>query len=355
MEIEAEAHEPALGRRDERALAARRVLEQMLALDDGAQRGSRLDAGTRRRRSAPPDRRVRRSPRTPRRSGAPAPSGAASRRAETAASADASVAFASARIRRLGPAVAAERDDALEPVRCPRPQRHVREHVEPEQEPELQLDRDERGKLEQTWVPHDLAEQDVPGGGEGQRARFGDRRAGAAHVGFVELEGGAQLDDGCGRVPDRREAVADLVVGVAGVNAARVDEDGLEHGPDLVRAAFEEVRVQPLEALLGPAIARGAPRAASGGGVPALPDPMCVPASVMRELRASSSWVPARMQLSCAHSASPLASSALGRWRRSGERARRGVARRRGAAPRSRSSDRTRARPTGSFRPCPRR
>ena len=34
VEIEAETHQPALGRRDQRALAARRVLEQALALDD---------------------------------------------------------------------------------------------------------------------------------------------------------------------------------------------------------------------------------------------------------------------------------------------------------------------------------
>ena len=42
VEVEAEAHEPALGRRDERALAARRVLEEVLALDHRAQCGSRL-------------------------------------------------------------------------------------------------------------------------------------------------------------------------------------------------------------------------------------------------------------------------------------------------------------------------
>ena len=42
VEIEAEPHQPPLGRRDERALAARRVLEQVLALDDRAERSRRL-------------------------------------------------------------------------------------------------------------------------------------------------------------------------------------------------------------------------------------------------------------------------------------------------------------------------
>src|SRR5436190_20420422 len=38
VEIEPEPHEPALGGRDERSLSRARVLEQMLALDDGAER-----------------------------------------------------------------------------------------------------------------------------------------------------------------------------------------------------------------------------------------------------------------------------------------------------------------------------
>ena len=42
VEVEAEAHEAALGRRDERTLAARRVLEEALALDHGTERGCRL-------------------------------------------------------------------------------------------------------------------------------------------------------------------------------------------------------------------------------------------------------------------------------------------------------------------------
>ncbi len=43
VEIEAEAREPALGRRRERLLAARRVAEQVLALDDRAQRRCNLE------------------------------------------------------------------------------------------------------------------------------------------------------------------------------------------------------------------------------------------------------------------------------------------------------------------------
>ncbi len=42
VEIEAEPHQPTLGRRDQRALTARRVLEQALTLDDRAQRRRRL-------------------------------------------------------------------------------------------------------------------------------------------------------------------------------------------------------------------------------------------------------------------------------------------------------------------------
>ncbi len=110
------------------------------------------------------------------------------------------------------------------------------------------------GSSSSRGLPDDLAEEDVPSGGQGQRAGLGDGRAGTAHVGVVELERGTQLDDRGRCVPDGREAVADLVVGVARVNASRVGQHGLEHGPDLVRAAFEEVGVQALEPRLGPAI-----------------------------------------------------------------------------------------------------
>src|SRR5687768_6367145 len=103
-------------------------------------------------------------------------------------------------------------------------------------------------------MPDDLAEEDVARGLQRERAGLGDDRAGAAQVGFVELERRAQLDDGGRGVPDRREAVPDLVVAVAGMHAARVGEDRLEHGPDLVRAPFQEVRVESLEALFRPAV-----------------------------------------------------------------------------------------------------
>ena len=103
-------------------------------------------------------------------------------------------------------------------------------------------------------MPDDLTEQHVPRGGEGQRARLGDDRAGTPHVCLVELERRAQLDDRGRRVPDRRQAVSDLVVRVARVNASCVGENGLEHGPDLVGAALEEVGVQALETLFGPAV-----------------------------------------------------------------------------------------------------
>ncbi len=64
VEIEPEPHQPALRRRDERPLATRRVLEQMLALDDGAERGCglgevRLRNALLHRADAPDHRRVR--------------------------------------------------------------------------------------------------------------------------------------------------------------------------------------------------------------------------------------------------------------------------------------------------------
>ena len=64
VEVEAEAHQPTLGRRDQRPLAARRVVEEVLALDDVAQRGrGLLEVGVRNalldRADAPDDRGVR--------------------------------------------------------------------------------------------------------------------------------------------------------------------------------------------------------------------------------------------------------------------------------------------------------
>ena len=284
VEVEAEAHQPALGRRDERALAARRVLEQTLALDDGAERRGGLAEVRVGDASARPIRRVRRLRRTPRRSAAPAPARSCEPPSSDSRERPRSVAFASARTRRLGraspPSVTMQSSPADVRVQSD----HVAQHVEAEQEAELQLDRHERRKLEQPRASDHLTEEDVASGRQRQRACFGDGRARAADVGLVELERGAQLDDRGGRVPDRRETVADLVVGVAGVDAPRVGENGLEHRPDLVRAAFEEVRVQTLEPRLGAAVGGTRPRAASGGGVSALPTRCGVPASVMREL-----------------------------------------------------------------------
>ena len=47
-----------------------------------------------------------------------------------------------------------------------RPQRDVDEDVETDEESQLQLDRDERGELEQAWAADDLAEEDVAGSGQ---------------------------------------------------------------------------------------------------------------------------------------------------------------------------------------------
>ena len=281
VEVEAEAREPPLGRRGERLLAARRVAEQVLALDDRAQLGCRLEQvgvrdGLLGRADAPDDGGVRL---------AEAEHG---RRSELRAAEQREtrpLAQRRLRLRARAPArtaLAAEGDHAVEPARSSSPERHVAEHVQPQQEPELELDRQERRELEQARVPDDLAEEDVARGGQRQRAGLGDRRARAAHVGLVELERRAQLDDRGRRVPDRCEAVADLVVGIARVDTARVGEDRRENRPELVRAAFQEVRVEPLEALLGPAVRVTFGQGTGRGAVP--PEPMCVPASVIYEL-----------------------------------------------------------------------
>ena len=112
------------------------------------------------------------------------------------------VAFASARTRRLGRPCSTESDDGLDPVRGLCPQGDVREHVEPEQQTELYLDGQERGKLEQPRIPNSFAEKDEASRGEGESAGLGDRGAGTPYVRFVEFERSAQLDDGGGRVPD---------------------------------------------------------------------------------------------------------------------------------------------------------
>ena len=144
----------------------------------------------------------------------------------------------------------------------------VGEDVEPDQEPELELDGDERRELEEPRASDDLAEEHVARGGQRQRARLRDRCACAPNVGLVQLERGAQLDDRRRGVPDRGEPVADLVVPVARVDAPSVAEDGLEDRPDLVGAPLEEVGVEACEPLLGAAIrgALGACRQRAGEG-----------------------------------------------------------------------------------------
>ena len=267
VEVEAEPHQPPFGRRDERALARRRVLEEMLALDDRAQRGCRLEQvrvgdGLLGRADASDDRGVRL---------AEAEHG---RRPELRAAEERETRPLAQRRLRLGArpaagtAFAAERDDAVEPARRARPERDVAQHVEAEQQPELELDRQERRQLEQARVPDDLAEEDVARGRQGKRAGLGDDGAGSAHVGLVELERSAQLDDRRRRVPDRREAVPDLVVPVARVDAPGVGEDRLR-APAGSRPC--SLRGSTRGAARGAPRARGRPdvrAAGNGGGAP---------------------------------------------------------------------------------------
>ncbi len=115
-------------------------------------------------------------------------------------------------------------------------------------------------------MTHHLAEEDVPRGRQRQGACLRDDGAGAADVGLVELERCAELHDrGC-RVPDRRQPVADLVVGKPCVHPPRVDEHGLEHRTDLVGAALEEVGVEAFEPWLGPAVRSAIRRKRAGEG-----------------------------------------------------------------------------------------
>ena len=114
------------------------------------------------------------------------------------------------------------------------PERDVGEHVEREQEAELDLDREDRRQLEEPGARDRLAEEREARGGEG--AGVGDRRRGAADVGVVELERRGELDDRRARVPDRGEAVADVVVREPVPDAAGVGEDAVERRPDLVGA-----------------------------------------------------------------------------------------------------------------------
>ncbi len=71
-------------------------------------------------------------------------------------------------------------------------------------------------------------EQDEARRGEWQRTCLGHGRGGAADVGLVELELGRELDESSGRVPDRRQAVSDVVVAAAVSNATCLDEGSVE-------------------------------------------------------------------------------------------------------------------------------
>ena len=211
VEVEAEAHQTTLRGGDERPLAARGVVEEVLALDDVAQGGGDLEQvrvrdALLRRADAPDDGGIRLAEA---KHGRGSKLGAAEER-QTRALPQRRLRLGSRAATRAS--VAAEHDDAVEPAGRADPERDVGEHVEPEQQAELELDRHERRKLEHARVSDDLAEEDVPRGREGERTGLGDRRAGAAHVGLVELERRAELDDRGRGVPDRCEPVADLVV-----------------------------------------------------------------------------------------------------------------------------------------------
>ena len=253
VEVEPEAHQPTLRRRDECPLAARRIVEEMLTLDDMAQRRrALLEIGVRNalldRPDAPDDRRIGLAEAEDRRR----PQLRTAEEREPRALSESRLRLRARAATRT--AVVAERDDAVEPSRRSYPQRHVAEHIEAEEQSELELDGHERWQLEQARVSHHLAEEHVSRRCKRQCACLGNGRAGTAYVGLVELQRRAQFDDRGRRVPDRRQAVSDFVVGVACVHASCVGENGLEHGADLVRAPLEEVRVQALEARLWSAI-----------------------------------------------------------------------------------------------------
>ena len=144
---------------------------------------------------------------------------------------------------------ATEREDALETSGSAPPERDLGEDVEPDQEVELRLGRQERWELEEPRIACRLAEEDDPSGGEGEGARFGDGRSGTADVGLVQLEGRSELDDRARGVEDRGEVVARLAVAASVPNQPRTREQRVERRLDLVGAAFEEVRVQTLEPL----------------------------------------------------------------------------------------------------------
>ena len=143
VEIEPEAHQAPFRRGDERSLAGGRVLEKVLPLDDGAELCRNLDeigVGNLRlhRAEMTHDRRIH-------------PAEAKHRNRAQLRPAEQGEARTPAKSRlRLGAhasrraSVGTETDDALDPLRAVGPQRDVREHVEAEQQPELDLDGHER-------------------------------------------------------------------------------------------------------------------------------------------------------------------------------------------------------------------
>jgi hypothetical protein len=246
VEIEAEPHESPFRCRDERSLPRARVLEEVLSLDHRTQGGCglveervgdlRIDgAGT------SDDGRVRlREARN--RSGAEL--GAAEER-ETRSAAEDGLrlgAHASARL-----SVAAEGEDAVDTARGPVPEGYLREHVEAEEQRELDLGGEERRELQQSRMAGGLAVEDVAGGRERQRTGLRDCGGGSANVGFVELERGGELDQRGRRVPGGGEIVSDLGVGAPFANAAGARENTLERRADVLRTALEEVVVNAFE------------------------------------------------------------------------------------------------------------
>ncbi len=211
VQVEPEPHEAPLGGADEHALAIGRVLEQLLALDDGAQAGRGFgeervrDLRFHRAEPADDSRIAARRSGARRRSEGWSPQ---ERKAGTAAEDGLRLcAHAAARL-----AGATEGEHALEPTGGALPERDLGEDVEPEHEVELRLRRQERRELEKPGTACCLTEEDDSGGGEGEGARLGNSRGGTADVGLVQLEGGCELDHCCRCVEDRRKVVACLAV-----------------------------------------------------------------------------------------------------------------------------------------------
>jgi len=143
-------------------------------------------------------------------------------------------------------ACATEGEDALEPLGGAPPERDLRENVEADQEIELRLGREERGQLEQPGISGGLAEQHDPGGGQGEGASLGDGRRGAANVSLVQLESGSELDYRSRGIEDGGEIVADIWISAAGSKKSRSRQDRVERGLHGFGAALQEVRMQSL-------------------------------------------------------------------------------------------------------------